>query len=134
MTKKITDSEQSRRTFVKGTVAAGAGVAGLASLGTAAAQDIQDLTAFQAGQGVVVVQVQVTDAVDIESIDITLIQLDDSEINVVRNVANNNRIAIPIQVSGNQVGANVAVTILGESEQALDQDSTTVSRQRTQQA
>lgn len=116
MTEKFTDSEQSRRTFVKGTVATGAGVAGLASLGSAAANShhIQDITAVQRGAGLVVVQVQVVDAVDIDSIDITLIELDGSEINVVRNVANNNVITVPIQVSGVQVGAQVIVAVLSD--------------------
>lgn len=131
MTEKITDSERSRRAFIRGTVAAGAGAAGIASVGTASAQDIvaDTLRAVQRGSGLVTVQLQVTDAVDIGSVEVTVA---DNE--VVKDVANNNRIAIPIQVSGNAVGANVAVAILGTAGNTLDQATTTVSEQTTRQA
>lgn len=117
---------------MKGVAATGTAATGLAAFGgQAAAQEIIDetVTAVQRGAGVVLVQLQVTDAVDIGSVEVTVA---DNE--VVKNVANNNNISVPVQVSGNQVGANVNVAILSATgDQVLDQANTTVSGQTTGQ-
>lgn len=123
----------SRRTFVKGVAATGTAATGLAAFGgQAAGQDegniIEEITAVQRGAGLVLVQLQVTDAVDIGSIEVTVA---DNE--VIKNVGNNNNITVPVQVSGNQVGANVAVAVLGAAGNVLEQDNTTVSEQTTGQ-
>ena len=121
----------SRRTFVKGIAATGTAATGIAAFGgQAAAQQIIDetVTAVQKGAGLVLVQLQVTDAVDIGSVSVTVAGNE-----VVKNVGNNNNITVPVQVSGNQIGANVAVAILGAAGNTLDQANTSVTEQTTGQ-